>query len=815
MIKKPEKEIDDLSHNQSRTNNPNATLGKFDEDLPPKKYHVDEWSDPCLVWNSKRESDFEIPTLSIHRREVIHPKQIIDGVTKKPRHSLQSLFETEEQREIRLKRALDFYHHNDKWTNRMIAGDSMLVMNSLLEREGMAGQVQMIYFDPPYGIRFGSNFQPFTHQRDVKDRDEDLSTEPETIMAFRDTWEKGIHSYLNYIRDRLQLARILLSDSGSIFVQIGDENVHLVRTILDEIFGRQNFVSMIMFRKKGMPLGASLLETMNDYILWYANDKSQIKYNQLFVDKDISDDLHWNMIELPDGTRNSMTREEMLNPNAFEKGSRKFQYIALNPAGVNENSIYTVEFKGKKITPPPGKSWKTHEEGMKRLIEAKRVDFPPGGETLRYIQYFDDYPVAALTNIWNDTAGDPNRIYTVQTSKKVIRRCILMTTDPSDLVLDITCGSGTTAFVAEQFGRRWITCDTSRIAIELAKERLATAVFDFYKLKDKKLGIAGGFEYKTVPHITLKSIANNQEPATETLFDQPLIDSAKVRVTGPFTIESLPAPIVLSLDEAASHASETWQSFLRQQIATTGILGKNGERIEIARCLPYEEQSIFNATAETNRIEPVLIHFGSDSKTIDSRVVGLGIEEIRKMKDRPRFVVFAGFSFDAEAEEEIDSTNIDGVSILKVLMNPELSNGDLKKNQSSAESFLLVGQPDAGIKKLDDGKYIVEVRGFDYFDVAKRRVVSGATDKIAMWMLDPNYNVGKPFEPSQMFFPMKNSNRGWKALGKILGEEIDKEKLEKYSSVESLPFTTESSRVAVKIIDDRGLESMRILKVPR
>ena len=313
-------------------------------------------------------------------------------------------------------------------------------------------------------------------------------------------------------------------------------------------------------------------------------------------------------------------------------------------------------------------------------------------------------------------------------------------------------------------------------------------------------------------HVTLKSIANNQPPATETLFDKPMIDSEKMRVAGPFTVESLPAPIIFSIDEAANSSVEKWQSYLRQEIAKTGIGLKNGDRVQISNCLPFEEQSIFHATAETNRIEPVLIHFGSDSKSIDARIVGLGIEEVRKMKDRPRYVAFAGFSFDAEAEEEIYSAQIPGVEFVKVLMNPELSVGDLKKNQSKSESFLLVGQPDAEIKKLDDGKLIVEVRGFDYFDVIENKVKSGSTRQIAMWMLDTEYRVGKPFEPSQMFFPMKDSSRGWSNLSKTLRAEIDQSKIEKFSGSISLPFETESDRVAVKIIDDRGLESMRILK---
>ncbi|MBR1420528.1 MAG: site-specific DNA-methyltransferase [Selenomonadaceae bacterium] len=558
---------------------------------------IDPHLDPIILWNQKPkiESNFS-EAVPIHNREIISPIRILNEVRDDTQYQTNLFGEEDVPRD---RKQIDSYQHERGWKNRMIAGDSLAIMNSLLQRENMAGQVQMIYFDPPYGIRFGSNFQPFINKRDVKDRDEDLSHEMETIKAFRDTWERGIHSYLSYIYRRVSKARELLSDSGSLFFQIGDENVHRIRMVLDEVFGSQNFVCQICFRKKGMPLGASYLETMNDYILWYANDKKSLKYRQLFVEKDIQGDPIWRSIELPDGSRRPMTRDEFANLKSIPKNSRIFRYRTLYPAGVNENSIFPVIFNGKEITPPPGKSWKTHEEGMKRLIKANRVDIAPNGETLRYLQYFDDYPVAALTNFWNDTGGDTDKIYTVQTSKKVLRRCILMSTDPGDLVLDITCGSGTTAYVAEQFGRRWITCDTSRIAIEIAKERIATATFDWYKTADNKNNPRAGFQYKTVPHITLKSIANNQPPAEEILYDRPISDPKKIRVASEFKIESMPSPIVMSVDSAARGYGNEWMTFFSEQIAT--IDGRNGEKIELSNLMPIEEMSSFNATAETDR----------------------------------------------------------------------------------------------------------------------------------------------------------------------------------------------------------------------
>ena len=448
---------------------------------------------------------------------------------------------------------------------------------------------------------------------------------------------------------------------------------------------------------------------------------------------------------------------------------------------------------------------------MQALISKNRVH--ASENSLSYIRYFDDFPLTPLTNNWNDTGGASDKIYTVQTSKKVIQRCMLMSTDPGDLVLDITCGSGTTAYVAEQFGRRWITCDTSRIAIELAKERISTAVFDYYQLHDEKLGLAGNFEYKTVPHITLKSIANNLEPDQEILYDQPLVDKTKARVSGPFTIESLPQPIVFSIDDAVNNPVKSWLNAMRQQLSATGILTKHGERIPIAHCYELTDWNFFNATAETDKVKKCLIYFGNDSKSIDARIVSKCFEEYREKKYPADFLIFAGFQFDAEAEELLDSEKIDGVQILKVLMNPDLAVTDLKKNVKTDQSFLLVGQPEIELRKNPDGTYTVEILGADYFDIKASKVISKSTKEIAMWLLDDNYERGKVFEPVQMFFPMKDSSRGWNLISKTLRREIDPDKLQLYSGTVSIPFKPRGKKIAVKIIDDRGLESMKILEV--
>jgi adenine-specific DNA-methyltransferase len=542
---------------------------------PGKELNYDPHLDPQLVWAGKKEhASFEVPTVSLHVHETIDPRTIIEAVRKRNGNGLPiqpSLFERPEEK-LPLRDAIDFYRHPHGWSNRLIAGDSLLVMNSLLEKEGMAGQVQMVYIDPPYGIKYGSNFQPFVNKRDVRDgRDEDLTQEPEMIRAFRDTWELGVHSYLTYLRDRLLLARELLTPSGSVFVQIGDEHVHHVRELLDEVFGPRNSCSLITF-KKTAGLGTDGLATTTNYLHWYAKDRELLKMRQLYLDKQLANDPNYFMVQLPDGSRRRMIPDERVNLNLLPNGSKIYRHQILLAAGRTESCIYPVNFKDKTYSPTANRSWSTNAEGMKRLIEAGRVT--EIGNNLTYVRFGNDFPVNPLGNLWEDTASGVGmeKIYVVQTNVKVIHRCMLMTTDPGDLVLDPTCGSGTTAYVAEQWGRRWITCDTSRVAITLAKQRLMTTEFDYYELARPEEGVGSGFRYKTVPHVTLKSIANNPEiregmsreqidaaiaryAEQETLYDQPHTDKSRVRVTGPFTMEAVPAPTVRSLEEIEEGAA--------------------------------------------------------------------------------------------------------------------------------------------------------------------------------------------------------------------------------------------------------------------
>lgn len=402
-------------------------------------------------------------------------------------------------------KAVDFYQHDVDWANRLILGDSLTVMSSLAHREDLAGKVQMIYIDPPYGIKFASNFQPNVFQRDVKDREQDLTREREQIKAYRDTWTLGVHSYLAYLRDRLIVARDLLTDSGSIFVQISDENIHRVRCIMDEVFGGENFVSLITCKVTSGTQQKSAPRQISDYLVWYAKNREVVKFHRLYLDKEVNKDTIYSDVELTSGIRRSLTNKEKENLSLLPTDAKFYMTLPMHGQGAGENTLR--HFQGNQYGIPGNRHWSYALDGFNRLVNANRVI--ANVTALRTVYYFSDSPVSEITTTWNDTAPETNKVYAVQTSPKVIQRCLLMTTDPGDLVLDPTCGSGTTAYVAEQWGRRWITIDTSRVAVALARQRLLTGNFDYYKLKDQSKGIAGGFVNKTVPHITLRSIAQN------------------------------------------------------------------------------------------------------------------------------------------------------------------------------------------------------------------------------------------------------------------------------------------------------------------
>lgn len=811
-LKKP---IEQYEHNdKERANNPPVGLVTPETDFDKKKktYQYDPHLDPQLQWAGKAEHlSFDVDTVSLHVHERVDPRSIIEAVRKKNGSNYEqlSLFASDDENPP-LREAVEFYKHRHNWSNRLIAGDSLLVMNSLIEKEGLAGQVQMIYFDPPYGIKYGSNFQPFVNKRDVKDgNDEDLSGEPETIKAFRDTWELGIHSYLTYLRDRLLLAKELLHESGSCFVQISDENVHHVRELMDEIFGSDRFVAMITF-KTATNQNALRIQRLYDHLIWYGKG-DEIKFHALY---------------------RLRTNEEIENifNNYDEQTGKRFK------------SAQSSNFEKEEL------AW---------LKKVGRIT-----EDGKYIKRFeDDFVVTELDNVWFGTiisTFSKEKKYVVQTSTEAIKRALLMTTDPGDLVFDPTCGSGTTAYVAEQWGRRWITCDTSRVAITLAKQRLMTALFDYYQLAHPDEGVGSGFKYETVPHITLKSIANNEPPSTETLYDKPFVDRSKHRVTGPFTFEAVPSPIVRSLDDveigvgkevtpdnSIVRSGETLrQNEWRGELLRTGIRGKNKQEIKFSRVEIFAGTKWLHADAETipevrkknlfeterqltfdDQPQRVVISFGPEHAPLEQRQVALALEEAQTLVPKPKMVVFAAFQFDPEAAKDIDETKWPGVTLLKVQMNTDLLTDDLKKQRSSNESFWLIGSPDVIVKKTKEKikeqkkyktektLYQVEVLGFDYYNTKTGNIESGGKDKIAMWMLDTDYD-GRSLFPRQVFFPMSGEKDGWSRLAKNLKAEIDESLIEQYRGTVSLPFEAgQYKRIAVKIVDDRGIESLKIVEL--
>jgi len=818
------RDIETYTHDdKKRANNPPAGMARHDQEQDRiKTYEYDPHIDPSLQWAGKAEGmTFDVPSSSIHVHESIKPHNIIKAVRaigENEQDDTMTLFDeyqTPIERMRRRQTAIEFYRHGVDWTNRMIAGDSLIVMNSMLEKEGMAGQVQMAYIDPPYGIKYGSNFQPFVNKRDVKDKkDEDLTQEPEMIKAFRDTWELGIHSYLTYLRDRLLLVRELLADSGSVFVQISDENVHHVREICDEIFGKDNFFAQITF-KKTLPLGSSGLTGICDYLICYAKNKEVMKYRNLFVDKLIGEGTGYTWLELKDGSRRKMTSEEKVSSKNWPDGAKAFFTSSLSSSGYTETCKFDFELDGK-VYKCGKKSWRTNPAGMRRLIEERRIIAP--GSLPCYVQYHSDFPMQTLNNMWDDTHGASDMMYVVQTSIKPIQRCLLMTTDPGDLVLDITCGSGTTAYVAEQWGRRWVTCDTSRVAIALAKKRLMTATFDYYQLAHPEQGVGSGFVYKTVPHITLKSIANDEPPAEEILYDQPLVDKTKVRVTGPFTIEALPAPNVRSMDDVEVNEDLTAkQDDWRERLRSSGINLPGNKKLEFSRVDILSGTKYLQAEAETKEDTPrrAVVCFADETKPLDARIVERAFVEVENMHPAPKILIFAAFQFDQEAAKMIDEARWPNLSVLKVQMNTDMLVEDLKKTTADAHAFTLVGQPD--VELIKDGRsenlYKVRVNGFDYYNVETGEIISGGSNKIAMWMLDTNYDR-MVVVPSQVFFPMDGKTEGWTKLAKTLKAEIDVDKIEKYAGTESLPFKAEpNTQIAVKIIDDRGVESIKVITI--
>jgi adenine-specific DNA-methyltransferase len=961
MAKKP-LSIDTLTHDEAtRLNAPTAELEAFvsqDMKRPILKAYErrNPDLDPQLVWRGKDVADWsdlvvEAPPLYI--QEKIHPKAIIEDLkraaTRKAEpEPMADLFA--DFNGIPADAKTEFYEHEQHWSNRMILGDGLKVMASLAEREGLKGKVQCIYIDPPYGIKFNSNFQWSTTSRDVKDGKADhLTREPEQVKAFRDTWRDGIHSYLTYLRDRLTVARDLLTESGSVFVQIGDENVHRVRALMDEVFGEENFVAQIAVTKTASAT-SQYLAGVADYLVWFGRDRSSMKYRQPYLTKAVGGQGggQYTKIQEVDGFRRPLSKGEVTNETLRPEGSRVFRID--NMTSQRPPGDFPVSINGKQIRPSKG-YWKTGEEGMPRLLKASRLELV--GKTLSYVRFLDDFLVYPINNVWTDTGasgfGD-DKSYVVQTLPKIIERCILMTTDPGDLVLDPTCGSGTSAYVAEQWGRRWITIDTSRVALALARARLMGARYPWYLLADSREGqlkeaevtrsvprdthtygrVRQGFVYKRVPHITLKSIANNAEiddvwqkyertlgllreainrcliteweeweiprqlsekqkntPAlkgtlylqreivqydgqfpndrfktvadlhdewwneriarqkeidasiaakadTEYLYDQPYDDKAKVRVAGPFTVESLSPHRVPAVDvddslfdeleaiegkrdklgdggESADFVqmvldnlkkSGVQQADKADRLVITSLKGWPGSFI-CAEAMVRQKSADEAAEDETAPQKRAAILIGPEYGTVSRPDLTAAAREAAEAGFD--MLIAAAFNFDAHASE---FEKMGALAVLKARMNPDLHMPDLA-NTGAGNLFTVFGEPDVIVHDEGDGMISIEVAGVDMYKAGD--IVSASADDIAVWFLDTDYDY-ESFFVRHAYFP--GANDPYKALKTTLKAEIDEEAWESLKRTRSRPFPRPGGgKVAVKVINHLGDEVMKVVGV--
>jgi adenine-specific DNA-methyltransferase len=813
-------------------------------------------SRPFLDWSGKAERlSFDVPTLPLFVHERLSTEAILETLKSHERSKQESLDLFGDPKHSIADQMLRAYEHKARWVNRLILGDSMVVMNSLLEYEGMGGQVQMIYIDPPYGVKFGSNFQPFVRKRDVKHNDDaDMTREPEMVQAYRDTWELGLHSYLTYLRDRLLVARELLTPSGSVFVQISDENLHHVREVMDEVFGAENFSAVVTFRKKMMPLGSDVAEAVSDYLLWYCRDRSSAKSRPIFKEKEIEGDTSWSMVDLPDGARRRLTREEINNHKLLPQGRRIFQPISLLPAQYRKNQDFLFTFKGHEYPPPKRSCWKTDRQGMEKLAQQNRL--VTSGETLRYVLYHQDYPVSRITNLWADTGGADEQSYVVQTHTAVVKRCMLMTTDPGDLVLDPTCGSGTTAYVAEQWGRRWITIDTSRVPLALARQRLLTATYSWYELKENARGPAGGFVYRRkqnnkgeevggiVPHVTLKSIANDEPPAEEVLVDRPDINNSITRVSGPFVVEAtIPTPVDYEgdgIEDSGAEPAESYASFIDRMLE---VLRRNpklqlagGRTVELrnirppAKSMSISAEAIVDAgalpgaslsdvidEAEEKRGDtlplsgkPVAIVFGPENGAVSEKLV-LNAAKEANARNYAHLIVI-GFAIQPTSREMIEmSENTIGIAATYVAATPDILMGDLLKTMRSSQIFSVCGLPEIRITKAErrdksgPERYVVSLLGLDTFNPSTMDAESVEGKDVPAWFLDSDYNE-LSFHVTQAFFPKTGA---WDNLKRALHATHEESVWDHLNGTISAPFeATPEAKVAVKVIDTRGNELM-------
>ena len=809
-------------------------------------------SRPFLDWSGKAERlSFEVPTLPLFVHERLSTRAILDTLRRHKRDKQTTLFADlfgADDRSL-TDQILKAYEHRDAWVNRLILGDSLVVMNSLLRFEEMGGQVQMIYMDPPYGVKFGSNFQPFVRSREVAHNDDEhMSREPETVQAYRDTWELGLHSYLTYLRDRLLLAHDLLAPTGSMFIQISDENVHHVREVADEVFGAENAIVTIVLKKKG---ATTVTDPVNDFILWYAKDKERAKpkIRRLAVRRrDPEDDPKFNTLISPSGEQ--ARGHTLAQPELERRLAEGWRWARVNYLIVSQDPSPTrtvpYVFNGKTKTCGKNGHWRFEvPAGLDRLAAAGRL-YDGGGESLGGIVFWDDWPYVAISNVWNDLKGEENPEYVVQTAWKAVERCVLMTTEPGDLVFDPTCGSGTTAFVAEKWGRRWITTDASRVPLAIARERLLTATFDFYELEDDARGPAGGFRYRQrknskgedvggiVGRHTLKSIANQEPAPVEVLVDRPEVVRGVLRVTGPFSMEAT-IPASEGLDEQPESPGIQGRSHQDHVARMIDVLQRSpvlrlpgNETLTLknvrppARTLALSAEALIERPSLANLVDtvakqpgllrdadPVAIVFGPEDGPISERLVREAWKEAELKGYKRLFVI--GFGIDPKARQFVEEAVGLGVPCVYLQATMDLAMGDLLKNMRSSQVFSVCGLPDVevrpvpakGTSKVTDALWEVEVLKLNTFDPTTMEPTHYKGSDLPAWFLDTDYN-GMVFRVRQAFFP---GTGAWENLKKALKAQFEDSVWDHLAGTVSEPFPAgEHEQVAVKVIDPRGNE---------
>ncbi len=869
--KKARTKVESIRHKDKRANIPTEELRDFvvDGELAPKTmlYPRDPSLDPQLVWKGKDEQDREdlaVPVVPIYIQEKIHPQAIIEALPRID-HTVDdqpNLFADFNGLEDDFEKKVDFYSQMDDrqkpWSNRLVLGDSLLVMTSLAEKEGLKGKVQTIYLDPPYGIKFGSNWQVSTRKRDVKDgKAQDATRQPEQVRAFRDTWKLGIHSYLSYLRDRLVVARDLLTETGSAFVQIGDENVHLVRNILDEVFGSENFVVSFIVKKKG---STTPTDPVNDYLLWACKNRESVKVRLTYERrKRPGDGSKFTTLMLPDGTRRPTSALSDEEVEALCKSGARFARVDW-PLVSQDPSERSRDFnwEGESYPCAVGRHWTYDpDEQMQRLAMANRLNL--GTKRVSGIVYWNDWPYEVRSNLWDDTGAQQGLVYVVQTPTKVIERCLLMTTDPGDLVLDPTCGSGTTAYVAEHWGRRWITCDTSRVALALARTRLMAARYPYYLLADSSEGIKKeaaltgkvppefethddirkGFVYQRVPHVTLKSIANNldiregmshvqidaaiaRHADTETLYDQPYETKKRVRVCGPFSVESLSPHRVLSaaddnqdgaVSEQEGHNQQDFATMILDNLKKAGVQNtRKSERLRFDRLDPYAGawlHAVGEYTDAMSKTQRVAVSIGPEHGTVGPHQVKEAAKEAVQGMGFDMLVV-CGFAFDPHVAEEVKRYG--NLTVLPAKMNPDLVMGDeLLKKTGTGNLFMIFGEPDVEIRRRKNGEIIVEIHGVDVYDPTTGQIRSASTYDIACWFIDTDYN-GESFFVRHAYFT--GGEEPYNKLKRTLRAEIDEAAWSSLYSTVSRPFDKpETGKFAVKVINHYGDEVLKVFEI--